>query len=90
MGASGQSLEITVYVCLKPPPRRHVLYTVRVREDVCQTDTQSTDTSCKQHVRHIRLGQPETLVVVEHIMDTGHSTNFNNIFTDWPRYKIYG
>jgi hypothetical protein len=32
---------------------------------------------CKEHMRHLRVGQPEKSAMAEH-MDTGHSMKFNN------------
>jgi hypothetical protein len=36
--------------------------------------------SFKQHTRHFHLDQPEKSAVAEHIIDTGQSMKFNNIY----------
>jgi hypothetical protein len=33
---------------------------------------------CEEHVRHLCLGQPERSAVAEHVLDTGHTMEFNN------------
>jgi hypothetical protein len=37
------------------------------------------ETRCKEHMRHIRLGQPDKSAVVEHSIEAGHNIDFNNI-----------
>jgi hypothetical protein len=39
----------------------------------------TTETQCKEHKRHIRLGQPDKSAVVEHSIKAGHNIDFNNI-----------
>jgi hypothetical protein len=39
----------------------------------------SIETRCKEHMRHIRLDQPEKSAVAEHSVNTGHQIDFSNI-----------
>jgi hypothetical protein len=32
----------------------------------------------KEHIRHLRLGQPEKSAVAQHALETGHKIEFNN------------
>jgi hypothetical protein len=34
---------------------------------------------CKEHMRHIRLGQPEESAVAEHRFDSGHNIDFSSL-----------
>jgi hypothetical protein len=34
---------------------------------------------CKEHMRHIRLNQPEISAVAEHSINAGHKIDFNNV-----------
>jgi hypothetical protein len=38
----------------------------------------STETRCKEHVRHIRLEQPEKSAVAEHSINSGHRIAFSS------------
>jgi hypothetical protein len=44
---------------------------------------------CKEHKRHIRLGQPDKSAVAEHSIEAGHNVDFNNI-TILKKVTIYG
>jgi len=48
----------------------YMVYTMWMWEGVCQT-SRSLETRCKEHTRHLFLGQPENSAVAEHIMGTG-------------------
>jgi hypothetical protein len=37
------------------------------------------ETQCKEHKRHIHLGQPDKPAVAEHSIEAGHNIDFNNI-----------
>jgi hypothetical protein len=39
----------------------------------------SIDTRCKEHIRHIRLDQPEKSAVAEHSINAVHKIDFNNV-----------
>jgi hypothetical protein len=39
----------------------------------------SIETRCKEHMKHIRLDQPEKSAVAEHSANTGHQIDFSNI-----------
>jgi hypothetical protein len=38
----------------------------------------NTEARCKEHTRHIHLGQPEKSVVAEHRVETRHSIDFSS------------
>jgi hypothetical protein len=38
----------------------------------------SIEATCKEHMRHIHLDQPEKSAVAEHSINTGHQIDFNN------------
>jgi hypothetical protein len=58
-------------VCTSQGIRRGKVY-------ISQTG-RSIEARCKEHMRHIRLDQPEKSVVVEHSINTGHQIDFNII-----------
>jgi hypothetical protein len=37
----------------------------------------STEIRCKEHMRYLRLGQPDKSAVAGHIMEKGHCMKFN-------------
>jgi hypothetical protein len=39
----------------------------------------SIETRCKEHMRYIRLHQPQKSAVAEHSVNTGHQIDFSNI-----------
>jgi hypothetical protein len=39
----------------------------------------SIEARCKEHMRHIRLDQPEKSAVAEHSINTGHQIDFNSV-----------
>jgi hypothetical protein len=47
------------------------------REYVGQTG-RSIEARCKEHIRHIRLKQPDKSIVAEHNFNTGHRTDFSS------------
>jgi hypothetical protein len=36
------------------------------------------ETRRKEHIRHLRLGQPDKSAVAHHALETGHEIDFNN------------
>jgi hypothetical protein len=45
---------------------------------------------CKQHVRHLRLGQPERSAMAEHALDTGHNMEFNKYTQTSENKRLHG
>jgi hypothetical protein len=39
----------------------------------------SIEARCKEHMRHIRLDQPQKSAVAEHSINAGHKIDFNNV-----------
>jgi hypothetical protein len=35
------------------------------------------ETRCKEHMRHLRLGQPDKSALAQHALETGHRVEFN-------------
>jgi hypothetical protein len=45
----------------------------------CGQTGRSIEATCKEHMRHIRLDQPEKSAVAEHSINAGHMIDFNNV-----------
>jgi len=68
----------THHLVVKKPTQRkiglktpsYMVYTMWMWEGVCET-SRSLETRCKEHTRHLFVGQPDNLAVAEHIMGTG-------------------